>query len=489
MPVKNGIQLITYADSLGGNLSSLDNLLKVHFMGLFKGGVHILPPFPSSSDRGFAPKTYYEIDPDFGTWNDITAIGERHDVILDLMVNHISRQSEYFQDFVKLGHDSRWADLFITIDKVWPDSQIPQDELAMIACRKPESPFSDILIEGSGRVERLWSSFGSRNWSEQMDLDVQSPSTRQLFKDILEHFARHGIKILRLDAVGYVIKKRGTSCFYVEPEIHEFLDWIRSIADGLGIELLLEIHAHRDILMKLAAKGYHVYDFALPALLLHSFQSASSSKLRDHLLSSPRNQFTMLDCHDGIPIWPDLEGILSAAEIGQVVNACLAHGANLSQVRTGRKANDVLDTHQVNCTYLDALGRDADAYIAARAIQFFVPGVPQVYYVGLLAGENDYEAVEATGVGRAINRHNFSLSEIDAALEKSTVKRLLVLIRLRNEHLAFNGSFSLEESGKSSIVMKWQNGEAFCVLEVNFLAKSANIRFTGENGGIKNLRP
>ncbi|HEY9054435.1 MAG TPA: alpha-amylase family glycosyl hydrolase, partial [Rectinemataceae bacterium] len=151
MPMKNGIQLITYPDSLGGDLDSLNNLLNERFAGLFAAGVHILPPFPSSSDRGFAPITYYQIDPRFGTWKDIEAIGERHDVILDLMVNHISRQSDYFRDFVKRGRASRWADLFITIDKVWPDSRIPPEDLAKIAFRKPDIPFSDIQIEENGQ--------------------------------------------------------------------------------------------------------------------------------------------------------------------------------------------------------------------------------------------------------------------------------------------------------------------------------------------------
>ena len=123
MAVKNQVQLITYPDSLGGDLKTLNNVLLKHFSDIFKGGVHILPPFPSSGDRGFAPLTYLEIEPSFGTWDDIKAIGENFDVLVDLMVNHISRQSKYFQDFLKKGRKSEYADLFITLDKIWEDGK------------------------------------------------------------------------------------------------------------------------------------------------------------------------------------------------------------------------------------------------------------------------------------------------------------------------------------------------------------------------------
>ena len=115
MRLKYKVQLKTYPDSLGGNLKSLNNVLLKYFKDIFEGGVHILPPFPSSGDRGFAPLTYLEIEPSFGTWEDISTIGQNFDLMLDLMVNHISRQSDYFQDFLKKGKKSEFADLFITL--------------------------------------------------------------------------------------------------------------------------------------------------------------------------------------------------------------------------------------------------------------------------------------------------------------------------------------------------------------------------------------
>jgi len=233
MTIKNQVQLITYADSLGGDLKRLEQLLDQYFTDIFRGGIHILPPFPSSGDRGFAPMTYFEIEPSFGSWDDVRRIGQRFDVILDLMVNHISRQSEYFKDFVRKGRKSIYADLFITLDKVWPGGDPPPADVAKIFLRKPDHPFSDIVIEETGQTERVWTSFGTRDWSEQVDLDVQSPLTRRLFTDILDFMSRQYVSMLRLDAIGYVIKKPGTSCFFVEPEIYGLV-FGRSLCPGDG---------------------------------------------------------------------------------------------------------------------------------------------------------------------------------------------------------------------------------------------------------------
>ena len=138
-------QLLTYPDSLGGDLPALSGLLTGPLRGLFRG-VHILPPFPSSGDRGFAPVTYDEIDPRFGTWDDVRRIAAGHDVLLDVMINHISRQSREFRDFQRFGRRSRYADLFMTLDKVWPDGEPPADDVARIFLRKPDSPFSTLTI-------------------------------------------------------------------------------------------------------------------------------------------------------------------------------------------------------------------------------------------------------------------------------------------------------------------------------------------------------
>ena len=138
---------------------------------------------------------------------------------------------------------------------------------------------------------------------------------------------------------------------------------------------------------------------------------------------------------------------------------------------------DGFDVHQIRCSYYSVLNCDDDAYLAARAIQFFTPGIPQVYYVGLLAGKNDREGVERTGEGREINRHNFSLEEIDQAVGQEVVQRLLRLIRFRNEYAGFNGDFRVLDSGRDKVRLSWQKDKNRCTLTVDFTTNRAKVEY------------
>ncbi|MHA7581444.1 sucrose phosphorylase [Paenibacillus vandeheii] len=480
--LKNKVQLITYPDSMGGNLKELNTVLRTHFSDIFTGGVHILPPFPSSGDRGFAPLTYLEIDPALGSWEDVRSIGEHFDVLVDLMVNHISQQSPYFQDFLAKGRSSDYADLFLTLDKLWTDGRPVQADIDKMFLRRSK-PYSTFRIEESGVEETVWTTFGKTDPSEQIDLDVRSELTRQLLRSFFENFKEQNVKIVRLDAVGYVIKKLGTSCFFVEPDIYSFLDWVKELADSLDIELLPEVHAHYSTQYKLAEYGCWIYDFILPYRVLEALVNRSAAELCQYLKTRPAKQFTMLDCHDGIPVKPDLDGLIDTAEARRLVDVCLERGANLSLILSDEhKAEDGFDVHQIRCTYYSALDHNDDAYLAARAIQFFAPGIPQVYYVGLLAGENDVERVKLTGEGREINRHNYILEEIDQALEKEVVQRLLNLIRFRNSYDAFQGQFSVLDARDDEIRLQWSNGEQYCTLAVNLNTYQSVICYMDEQG-------
>jgi len=475
MSVKNKVQLITYPDSLGGDLNALNLVLRKHFADIFEGGIHILPPFPSSGDRGFAPLTYLEIEPSFGTWEDIREIGKKFDVLLDLMVNHISKQSVYFQDFLKNGRASEYADLFITLDKIWPDSKPVQEDIDKMFLRRTE-PFSTFNVGDNKEEIQVWTTFGKQIPSEQIDLDINSALTKQLLTDFMVNFSKQNVKTVRLDAVGYIIKKLGTSCFFVEPEIHQFMDWITDLANSLNIELLPEVHSHYSIQNKLAEKGHWIYDFILPYYVLETLINKSGKKLCEYLRVRPHKQFTMLDCHDGIPVKPDLDDLVSSADARKIVDVCMERGSNLSLIFSDKhKSEDGFDVHQIRTSYYSALDCNDDAYLAARAIQFFAPGIPQVYYVGMLAGENDTENVLKTGEGREINRHNYSLNEIDKAVNKPVVQRLMKLIRFRNQYPAFNGTFKVIETPDNEIMLTWEKDNSCCMLKLNLDTYSTNI--------------
>ena len=487
MTVKNKVQLITYPDSLGGSLKGLQQALSQYFPDLFQGGIHILPPFPSSGDRGFAPLTYLEVDPAFGSWDDIRRLGERYDILLDLMVNHISSRSPFFVDFLRYGRNSEWADLFITLDKYWPGGIPSQHDIDRMFLRRAR-PYSTFKVGAAGTSERVWTTFGRSDPSEQIDLDWHSPMFRALIATFLDNFAHQGVKIVRLDAVGYLVKKLGTSCFFVEPEIYEFMAWIGSMASARSITLLPEVHAQPEIQSRLSNHGQWTYDFILPYTILEALIIRSPIRLRPYVLSRSARQFTMLDCHDGVPVKPDMDGLYEPEDARHLVQTCLERGANLSLIVSAEHQDrDGFDVHQIRGSYYSLLGCDDDAYIAARAIQCFVPGVPQVYYVGLLAGKNDVDAVARTGEGREINRHNFTMQEIGAAADTEVVRRLVRLIRLRNSHPAFDGDFRVLDSADTHLCLAWSRGSEGCVLDVDFATMSSGVEFTDALGRVERL--
>ncbi len=479
MAFANKAQLISYPDSMGGDLKGLREAALRHFPGCFAGGVHVLPPYPSSGDRGFAPIDYSRIEGRFGNWADIAALGDIGPVMLDLMVNHVSRRSACFRDFLEKGRASPYAPWFIDVSRIWPGGEPDPADLAAIF-RRRELPYSDYELP-SGEKARVWTTFGHEDPSEQIDLDFESPEVMAMTIDTIAALKSRGVGALRLDAVGYVVKKRGTSCFFVEPEIWETMGRIREAADELGIDLLPEVHAPLGIRRRLAEKGYWGYDFALPFLVLEALLNGSGSALLSYLRDRPARLFTMLDCHDGIPVKPDLDGLVDEEAARRVVDICLERGANLSRIKSPAFASPGgFDVHQIRCALLSALGGDEDAHVAARAIQLFVPGIPQVYYVGLLGGTNDEEAAKEAGDGRAVNRHNYAMREIEEAAERSVVRRVARLLRLRNECPAFDGSFSARATGDSRLELTWLKGPSRAVLAVDLRTREAIVTRGGE---------
>lgn len=469
MPLQNKVQLITYPDSLGSNLAELHFVLRRYLADAI-GGVHILPFYPSSADRGFAPLTYETVDPAFGTWEDINLIGRDFDLIIDFMVNHISRQSVFFQDYFENGADSEFADMFLPFTKLSPGGDIDADDLAKVYTRKPRPPYT-VIQRADGSKEKIWCTFDY----EQIDLDVQSPKTREVLRNFLIRLARTPAKMIRMDAIAYTTFQLGTNCFFLEPQIWELLEWLNEYVAPFGAELLPEVHENYRYNLKIASKGYWTYDFALPMLVLHTLYHHTSRRLRQWLQICPRRQLTTLDTHDGIGVI-DVEDLMSAEEIEKTLNGLDEKGSSTRKIYSGPEYQN-LDIYQVNCTYYSALECNDDSYLAARTIQFFAPGIPQVYYVGLLAGENDIELVERTRNGRDINRHFYGLAEIDTEIRKPVVERLLRLMQFRNNYPAFGGQFAVEEAPDDQLKLAWSRPPHQATAHVDLRSYAVHIAY------------
>lgn len=476
--IENKIMLITYADSMGHNLADLKTVLD-RYIGDAVGGVHLLPFFPSSGDRGFAPMTYREVDPAFGDWEDVMELSERYYLMYDYMINHISAQSEYYKDFLAKKDGSQYRDLFIRYKDFWEGGEPTQEQVDAIYKRKPRAPYVDAHF-ADGTTEKVWCTFDE----EQIDINCPSDTAKKFIRENLEFLAKHGAAIIRLDAFAYATKRAGTSCFFVEPDVWELLYEVEDILKPYGVTLLPEIHEHYTMQKKIEEKDFYVYDFALPMLLINALYYGQSQYLKHWLEICPRKQFTTLDTHDGIGV-VDVKDLLPDEEIERTKEDIFQYGANVKKIYNTAAYNN-LDIYQVNCTYYSALGDSDDAYLIARAVQFFAPGIPQVYYVGMLAGKNDLKLLEETKVGRNINRHYYEVDEVGQEIQRPVVDKLLKLMRFRNSHNAFNGSFAMDSCDNQHLIIRRECGEDRAVLSVDFKNRTFDITYS-EDGAMKKL--
>ena len=476
--MKNQVQLITYVDRLGGGgLPTLQALLTGPLQGVF-GGVHLLPFFHriDGADAGFDPIDHTLVDQRLGDWSDIKLLTQELDVMADVIVNHMSSESPQFLDYSQHGDASRHNGLFLTFDAIFPQGAT-ESELLAIYRPRPGLPFTCMTL-ANGQKKMLWTTFTP----SQVDIDVRHPQGLAYLQGILQTLAASGIRMVRLDAVGYAIKKAGDSSFMMR-ETFDFIAKFAQHAKALGIEVLVEVHSHYQRQIEIAQRVDWVYDFALPPLVLHALFNGTAEPLKRWAALRPHNALTVLDTHDGIgiiDIGADAQdragkpGLVPPTELDALVERIHSNSGGHSRAATGAAASN-LDLYQVNCTFYDALARDDNAYLLARAIQFFMPGVPQVYYVGLLAGGNDVALLQRSGVGRDINRHHYSVAEVVQALALPLVQRLLSLIRLRNSHAAFSGRFELLPSAPDTLVMRWQHGACWLQLQAHLPSASWQI--------------
>jgi sucrose phosphorylase len=318
-----------------------------------------------------------------------------------------------------------------------------------------------------------------RKYLGQMDLNIKSPLVWEAYEETLKRLAGYGAEIVRLDAFAYAPKEPGLRNFLNDPGTWDLLGGVRKLADKYGLTLLPEIHSRYEekIHETLSQKGYMTYDFFLPGLVIDALERNTNEFLIKWIRDMREKDIrvvNMLGCHDGIPLL-DLKGLLSDEQIQKLIDIVVQRGGYVKDLHGAKNIY-----YQVNATYYSALGEDDAKMLLARAIQIFMPGKPQVWYLDLLAGKNDHAAVERAGVGghKEINRTNVSLEQAREELKRDVVSKQLSLLRFRNHCPAFGFDSKLDilESGADILKLRWSNAGCTATLEASLTDCSFTIR-------------
>ena len=385
-------------------------------------------------------------------------------------------------------------ELMKAADLQYMQAEIIAQELSM-GCpegKKPADILQEIVLERkAGRLTKeqittIWNYMEQhRYYLGQMDLNIRSPLVWEFYKNTLQTLAGYGAKIVRLDAFAYAPKEPGARNFLNDPGTWELLGKVTDLAKPLGITLLPEIHASyaEGTYRTIAEKGYMVYDFFLPGLLLDALERRSGEVLVQWIREiCDRKMLTvnMLGCHDGIPLL-DLKGLLSEERIQSLIDTVVSRGGYVKDLHGAKNVY-----YQVNATYYSALGEDDKKMLLARAIQLFMPGKPQVWYLDLFAGRNDHAAVQRAGAGghKEINRTNLTCSDIAAGMKKPIVQKQIELLRMRNRFPVFSANAKIvAEVNGTKMDIRWQSGSEEAVLQTDFgdYSFSVSIRDTSSD--------
>ncbi len=544
-----------YADSMGGTLSDIIDVLKrPDFLNTF-GSFYILPSlYNTDLDRGFSVINY-DLNHQLAKRKDLEQLKKLEmDLKLDFILNHSSVLSEQFQDIIAKGEQSKYKDFFINWNKFWEghgqmtsDGYIqPEEELLKnMFFRKPGLPILMVRFP-DGKNVPYWNTFyqeikyqvldaqdlmkiadiqyysadqiasivnhaiangkkpeeivfgtyhsykaavveymeSNKKYLGQMDLNVKSPMVWDYYDGVLKQLSEYGASIVRLDAFAYAPKEPGERNFLNEPDTWEVLGKVQKLADQYNLSLLPEIHASysEKNYEAIASKGYMTYDFFLPGLIIDALENADGTTLKkwgDEVVAKKIKTVNMLGCHDGIPLL-DLKGLIPEERIQKLIDIVVSRGGMVKDLHGQKKVY-----YQVNSTYYSALGEDDRKLLMARALQLFMPGKPQIWYLDLFAGTNDYEAVKRAGAGghKEINRTNLSKEQIESALEKPVVKKQLEMLRFRSlfPGFSFDSTIKIEVNG-SHMIVKWEKDGSVATLHTDLKAMTFEMEgITGDN--------
>lgn len=440
----NNVLLIAYGDSVVDGqrppLEVLAEFLEKYLEGTVTG-VHILPFFPYSSDDGFAVIDYLQVNPELGSWEQVKRIAQHFNLMVDLVINHVSSQHEWFQQF-KAG-ELPGRNYFVTGD--------PSEDLSQVV--RPRSSPLLTPVETATGTRYVWTTFSA----DQVDVDFENPDVLIEYVKIILAYVQAGARYIRLDAVGFLWKKRGTNCMHL-PETHAMVRLFREILQMVdpGIALITETNVpNRENLSYFGNRNeaHMIYNFSLPPLLLNALLQGRSDHLKTWMMSMPPAPigcayFNFTASHDGIGMRP-AEGLLTEDEYEQLLDTMRKHGGKIS-MRT--RPDGSQSPYEINISLFDALkgtvrGEDqwqVERFLCSQTIMMALEGIPAFYIHSLLATHNYAEGVEKTGHNRTINRYKWDLNTLESALSDpatphaKVLKELTRLIKIRRQQTAFH---------------------------------------------------
>ncbi len=446
------VVLITYGDSLNKNgevpLDTLHKFANRYLKGVFST-IHILPFYPFSSDDGFSVVDFLSVNPDLGSWKDINMLGSDFQLMFDLVLNHISAKSKWFEKY--LEGEEGFEELAIEVD--------PSIDLSEVT--RPRSlPLLTEFKRKSGKTVNVWTTFSS----DQIDLNFKSPDVLEKMVKVLLFYVQQGATVIRLDAIAYLWKEIGTTCVHLN-QTHDMVKLFRKILDIVApdVMILTETNVPHDENISYFGDGRNeaqmVYNFTLPPLLFYSFAKEDSTLLSGwakglQLKSRTNTFFNFTASHDGIGLRP-LEGILPRKEIDQLVELVKKNGGYVSY----KKNPDGSESpYEMNITYVDALlNKDIEVdtyharrFLATQAIQFVLPGVPATYIHSILGSRNWEKGVRHTRRARTINREKMQVDNVLSELKDPETFRSRIffpyieLIKVRKKQQAFHPNSSFE---------------------------------------------
>lgn len=499
--------LITYGDSIQNSdsnpLTSLAQFCQAQLADCISA-IHLLPCFPFTSDDGFSVQDYYQIDPNLGAWDDVAAMSESFDIMLDAVVNHCSQENDWFKAFLEGAPE--YDDYFIAADPDADYSTVTRPRALPLLHRYPKQ----------GSEVSVWTTFSE----DQVDLNYKSAKVFVQVLDVLLFYVAQGSKFIRLDAIAFIWKKLGTTCMHL-PQAHRIIQLYRHYIEQLApnVSIITETNVPHEENISYFGDGYNeahlVYNFTLPPLLMHSLHEEEVETLTGWAkkLELPSDEvcfFNFTASHDGVGVRP-LQNIVSDENIQRLADIAQSHGGFVSMRDNG---DGTKSPYEINCNYLDfATSPDAEnslraqRFLLTQSVMLAMPGVPGIYYHSILGSENDRQAAIDSGINRRINRQKLTSSTLQDELADATTLRHLVftgyreLMNARRDDDAFDpfGTAKYQRQGKVFIIHRVsESGDVYALhnfssdsSEVTELPEQLKDQLTEETvtGGSLTLKP